>query len=99
MTDDAPEKADERDQQVWPERHTPEYDRAVGEPRVVVSEESRWPNPGRGILRVRIGSEDPVSDQPDRQWDEKEPGRDGDAEKNQLTAEDRYGFTLGGRGV
>src|SRR5580698_692575 len=84
VTDDAPKKADKRDQQVWPERHTPEYDRAVGEPRVVVSEESRWPNPCRGILRVRIGSEDPVSDQPDGQRDEKEPSHDGNAEKDQL---------------
>lgn len=99
MTDDAPEKADERDQQVRPERHAPEYDRAMAEPRVIVCEESRWPNPCRGILRVRIGSQDPVSDQPDRQRDEDEPDRDGDAEKNQLTPYDRNGFTLGGRGV
>ena len=99
MTDDAPEKADERDQEVRPERHTPEYDRTVSEPPVEVCEEPRGSSPRRRILCVRIGSQYPVSDQPDRQRDEDEPGGNGNAEENQLTAHDRNGFTLGGRGV
>ena len=71
----------------------------MGEARVEVCEKSRGSSPGGGILRMGIGPQYPTPDQPDRERDEDEPGGYSYAEKNQLTAEDRNGFTLGGRGV
>src|SRR5690242_4218211 len=78
------EGTDQSEQNVGSDHYAPEDDRAVGQPTEEVRYQAHGPGTRRRVLRMDIGTENPIAHHPDQQRDHDKSTSEGDSENDQL---------------